>query len=350
MNFCSFLINFRFIENDENISSFYNAVINKYQDSNYNYAGLSNTAIESSNYNDVLLDKVYTFRTGKHNLNISDLYFIKGYRYNIKLAIVTENHECNLDINLTDPKGNEYYIFSTNGEELAYNNYREIPFGAAKTGNYSVNFTKLDGPNLNIHIKILRDEFCHKLFDAGDNLIWIDIITISSSDPPTEGIALQKYLYLLSQRKYNIYISRVSPVRIDYPNSVYLDHNVVDPSEEHISFPIYDNELMKGLFEEDQYHFGTSIHGEYLFNFTFYPAMEHTNILLFVVDEGQIASGQEPFPLNLSEFIPINIEGPKIGPSVSMPLEAQIGLGIGIGSLIIIGLAIAVYIKHKSNL
>lgn len=38
---------------------------------------------------EILTDRVYTFLNETCVLNISDLYFIKGYRYNIRFAVVT---------------------------------------------------------------------------------------------------------------------------------------------------------------------------------------------------------------------------------------------------------------------
>ncbi|TXT58883.1 MAG: hypothetical protein BAJALOKI1v1_1530002 [Promethearchaeota archaeon] len=301
---------------------------------------------------DILVDKVYTFREGIYTLNISDLVFNKLYRYTIRFAVVTDTHQCNMEVDLIDPVGHCYRVFTTDGSKLNFNEYREIPYGSAISGNYIVNFTKIDGPNLNIHIQVILDGLIFKWFDPGNNIHWGDVVKFIRPAPPPREVNYQKYLFLLPQRMYRMYIARVSPVRIDYPNKVYVDHNIIDPSEEHISFPIYNNQLMNDVFESSSYPFGTSIGGEYLFNFTFTPDMNYTNILIFITDEGQIATGKEPLPTNITALLSFisNFEFPEIGPTASIPFEAQVGIGIAASILAFMGLGIAFYIKRRSNL
>lgn len=312
-------------------------------------------SLQSSAYDDILVDKVYVLHSGEYLLNISNLNLIKGIRYSVKFAVVTDDHSCNMEINLTDPQNRVFEIFATSGNKLTFSDYVEIPFGAALSGNYTLRFKKLDGPTLNMHIQILVDGLVHEQFDPGDTIPWMTILTIPKPNPPDAGVNYQKYLYLLPQRMYRIYIGRVMPVRGDHPSTIHVDHSLLGPPDTSVVYPIYNNELMNGLFEAKAYPFGTSLGGEYLLNFTFYPQMNYTNIVLFIADEGEIASGYEPPTRNQTELwfnltMLMNLDAPEIGPSASIPFSAQLGLGIGLGALLVIGLAVGIYLRRKSNL
>ena len=78
--------------------------------------------------------------------------------------------------------------------------------------------------------------------------------------------------------------------------------------------------------------------------------MNYTNILMFIADEVQIATGLEIVSLNLTQLIPLTFEAPEVGPTVSIPFEAQIGIGIASVLLLALGLGIALYVKRSSNI
>ncbi|MBD3213814.1 MAG: hypothetical protein GF311_14490 [Candidatus Lokiarchaeota archaeon] len=287
---------------------------------------------------DLLIDKVYTFHSGQLVISLSNLSFDAKYVYNIRLAQVTENEGCEMRVDLFDPNGDEYNIFRSE-EQMSYEEYYEIPFGAALSGDYIINFTKLAGPNVNIHITISKGDLCYREFVSGDtNLVY----EVKKLEYISYGKNYKPYYMLREQWRYNIYLCRVSPISVNYSNEITLDHNIIDPSDEDVSFPIYHNKSLGNVWEPLEYSFGTALAGEYLFNLTFYMDPAFINVMILITDGGELATGDGGEPTNQT--------APDPGLFASIPFEAQVGIGIGIGALTILGLVILFYTKRQSNI
>ncbi len=286
---------------------------------------------------DLLIDKVYTFHSGSPSLIITNLTFEREFTYNIKMAVVTDEHECHMEVNLFDPEGDLYELFSSQ-EPMTYDEYFDIPFGAALSGVYNLNFTKLDGPNLNIHIIIRKGELCFREFVSGDAN---HVYEIRKFARIPSGKSYRPYYYFKDQWCYHIYLCRVSPISANRSNQINLDHNVVDPSVEGISFPIYTNHSLGQIWDPRNYEFGTAMAGEYLLNFTFYQDPEFINVMFLITDEGRLAAGEDAGSIN---------ETTAPTPIMWVPLEAQVGISLGVGALVLVGLIIMIYTKRHSNI
>jgi hypothetical protein len=254
------------------------------------------------------------------------------------MAQVTEIEGCEMRVELFDPVGDQYNIFSSE-EPMTYEEYYEIPFGAALSGEYRLNFTKLEGPNVNIHIIISKGDLCYREFVSGDrNLVY----EVKKLEYISYGKNYKPFYTLREQWRYNVYMCRVSPISVNDSNTITLDHNIVDPSSASVSFPIYDNKSLGNVWEPLEFSFGTAMAGEYLFNLTFYMDPAFINVMILITDEGELASGDGGEPTNHT--------APDPGLFASIPFETQIGIGIGIGALTMLGLVILFYTKRQSNI
>lgn len=304
----------------------------------------SMTPPQTQAYEDVLVDRVYTFMAGEYTINLTNLQFDKGMNYIIKFAAVTDDHQCHLEINLIDPENDVYAIYTTNTSgagRLFFNDYRELPFGAALTGLYTINFTKLDGPNMNIHLQVFEDEQCVKKLTDPNAIIRTEIQKFSKQPGGNDDTI---YQYLKTQWMYKIYFARISPTRGDNLINITIDHRVRDDSSPPVWFDIYLFPEIGEVYSPLTYSFGTAMEGEYRFDTEYEQPMNHTNIIFIIVDKYKIASGNEgESPDNGTT--PIPDPGPSI--YVSVPVEAQIGVGLGVGLVVLLGALLVGYAKSK---
>lgn len=298
-------------------------------------------------YDDMLVDKVYTFMADKYTINLTNLQFEKGINYKIRFGAVTNGHQCHMEINLIDPEDDIYALYTTNtsgGGRLTFNDYRELPFGAALTGYYTVNFTKLDGPTMNIHLQVLEEEDCIRKLTDPTAIIRTKIQKFSKQPGGNDDTI---YQYLKTQWMYKIYIARISPTRGDQPINITIDHRVRDNSNPPIWFDIDLPPEIGEVYSPLTYSFGTAMEGEYRFNTEYEQPMNHTNIIFIIVDEGRIATGDEGEPPDNSTQLPPD-PGPQI--YVSVPVEAQVGIGLGVLGIMLLGSILIGYAKVKHTI
>jgi len=283
------------------------------------------------------IDKVYTFHSAQPQISLTNLSFQAKYIYYFKLGQVSDNTECEMKVDLIDPMGDIYHVFESE-EPMRYDEYYEIPFGAALTGVYTLNFTKLSGPNVNIHIVISQGDLCCREFVSGDtNLVY----EVKKIEYISYGKSYKPYWALKDQWRYHGYICRVSPITYNRSIDIRMDHNIVDPSNESVSFAMYSNTSLGKVWEPLEYSFGTAMAGDYLFNFTFHQDVSVMNVMILITDEGRLATGEDEGPTNTTDTEP--------GIHISIPLEAQVGIGLGVGGLALVGLIVLFYIKRSSN-
>ena len=301
-------------------------------------------------HDDELADKVYNFREGPYTVNLTHLQFEKGLTYKIRFGAVTDGHQCHMELYVIDPEGDVYEIYTTNtsdGARLSFNDYREIPFGAALSGLYTINFTKLDGPTMNIHLQVLKDEQCVQKITYPTGVIRTEIEKFSK-DP--DGNIDIIYQYLEEQRMYEIFIVRISPVRGDKPINISTDFSIRDYTYNLILFSISLPSHLDVVYSPYSYSFGTSTPGEYRFWFEYKQPMAHTNLMVVIVDKYLIASGTEPnSPDNSSDSdsTPDNSTDTPSGIYCSVPIEAQLGVGLGVGLIVLLGALLVAYGKWK---
>ena len=102
---------------------------------------------------EVLVDKVFTFLAPEDTKQFKDLYLLEDLNYYVLLEIVTP-HNCEINISVIDPDLDTYDIFRTEVNISQGDQWFEVPFGTAISGNYTFIFSVIAALNLNVYIKI----------------------------------------------------------------------------------------------------------------------------------------------------------------------------------------------------
>ena len=262
-------------------------------------------------------DKVHTFHEDQREI-ILDPYLLGNYSYDISFAVVTDAHECHMNVSLTDPNGLIYYIWGSE-VPMRFEAYYTVPYGVTVKGNHTLIFSETEGPNLNIHIKIRQ----------GDEI------------PPPMLIPPNCSFYLKSDTMYKFYISRVSPIAYGLDNTLDINLNLTDPTG--IVFNIFNQEPIVRINTPIKFPFGTAIEGLYVMDINAYYVQPNINIVIQKVEVKSISTelnssdiGNETSNNNLTmkPFIP--------------PAAFYGGVGV-IGIFAIIALVIGYISKKKYN-
>ncbi|MHA2123071.1 MAG: hypothetical protein ACW990_17880, partial [Promethearchaeota archaeon] len=234
-----------------------------------------------------LVDKVYNFTTEKPYVYFEDsIYFEKLYNYYIILTVVNP-FTCNMSISLMDPEEDLYelsYIVGMGQDEV-----KEIPFGVALSGDYSLFFNALLTQNMTIHILLERRLKClsDKIDEYEESIIFRNV----SKFYPGKTITLQ--ISMLSNYYIKIYIEKVSPIAIYIEGGqTQMNHTLIDPQD--IRFNLYLNETVIGPGAANIYRFGTATEGNYTFSLTIQTNVDWVNIAYAVVLLGKIADDVDP--------------------------------------------------------
>lgn len=288
----------------------------------------------------VVVDKVYNFTIDRPFLYFDEnLYFEHFYNYFITVCIVTP-HTCNLNITLWDPEGDEYQI--SYEELMVQDDYREVPFGVAKSGNYSMIFSAKIIQNLNIHINIERGGFC--LYDKipSEELSYIIYYNILKFYNKTH---ISHPLTLKTDMNYRFYFGRVSAISKNLSGRTELVHTITDDLQS-IPFIIYTNDTVASPKEVTSYHFGTAGAGQYTVNLTIYCDVPAVNIAYAIIEKQRIADGIDPN----DDDPPPPPDDPINGTGIEafIPREWTIGMITFVGSAVAIPIIIVVYRKKKN--
>jgi hypothetical protein len=294
-----------------------------------------------NSYNGIIVDKVYNFTLDSSFVYLDgNLIFKSPYNYYITVCIVTP-HTCDLNITLWDPEGTEYQL--SYEENMVQDDSREIPFGTAMEGNYSVLFKALLTENLNIHINIERGDVC--LYDKilSEELPYIVYHNVSKFYNET---FLSHSLALKTDKYYRFYFGRVSAISIKLSSYTALTHYIIDESQG-IPFSIYINDTVASPNDVTSYNFGTAVEGVYIIDLTIYCDVDAVNIAYAVVEKERIADGIDP---NDDDPPPIP-EDPlngTTGVEAFIPREWTIAMILFVGSAVGIPILLIVY-KRKKN-
>ncbi|MFX1386520.1 MAG: hypothetical protein ACFE9M_04825 [Promethearchaeota archaeon] len=294
-----------------------------------------------NSYDGRMVDKVYTFTVDRPFLFFDrNLYFKKLYNYYITVCIVTP-HTCDLNITLWDPEGTEYQLSYENN--MVQEDYREIPFGSAMAGNYSLLFNAVLTENLNIHINIERWDVC--LYDKIQseelpNIINHDVLKFYNKGFLTHSLIFK------TNKFYRFYFGRVSAISIKLSSYTKLTHYIIDESQG-IPFSIYINETVASPAYVTKYKFGTAVEGEYIINLTIYCNVDAVNIAYAVVEKDKIADGTDPNDDDPPPIPEAPING-TTGVEAYIPREWTIGMIVFVGSIVGIPILIFVYRKKRN--
>ncbi len=288
---------------------------------------------------DVLIDKVYNFTVNRPFVNFSEkLYLEKYYNYYITLYIVTP-HECNMSVFLWDPEDDLYYLsYETDMEQ---DDYREIPYGVAITGNHSILFYTDLEENMNIHIHMERGGRClhDKIQSEELNYIrYIDVVKFYNNTHISHTLPMKTDYY------YRFYFGRVSPIAHILSGRTGLIHTITDESQG-IVFGIYENDSIASPANVTSYKFGMAVEADYRLNLTIYCNVLSVNVAYAVIEKFRIADGTDPNDDDPPQEIPGNNTS---GIDVIIPTAWTVGMIAFVGSAVAIPILIIVYRKKKN--
>ena len=321
--------------------------------SNYDaYDHDSHEPVEVPKSSDLELpDKVYTFMAPSDTWTFNGTYLEKEYMYYIYIEVVTPHNCSTMRITIWDPdippNQKQFNVFESNMfYSPEYGRYFEIPFGAEKSGGYTIEFYSESNDNFNLYIRIEQGPQClHDKIDSQyhDDEVFFEVTTFDN------GKSIDHDIDLETDMSYKFYIGRVSAISIKESNVVRLDYVIEDP--EGTDFIIYTNEFLADIDGVTMFNFGTAIEGDYEINIKIYCDVAHVNIAYAVIEDYQISEIEDVNKTKApekedSDKIDIIEELEKS--LFSMPVEGLIGVVAFVG-----GLAGTVYVlmvqQRKKN-
>lgn len=304
-----------------------------------------NQNVQMHSPEDTVIDKVYNLTVDRPYVKFRNITFQQHFTYYITVCVVTP-HTCNLNMTLWDPEGTEFQL--SYEENMAQNEYREVPYGVAIEGNYTIHFIAIDlNEAINIRITIERE---HKvLYDKVDSLEQADIIYYNVTKF-YDGTSLNHTLILKSDWYYKFIFSRVSPISKTLSNNVTVVHYILDETQG-IPFKIYLNKTLASPKELTKYAFVTAIGGEYAITTQIYCNVTAINLAYAVVESHRITDERNPNdpgpdPLPDNSTIPDNSTTP--GVEVFIPKEWTIGIIIAVGIFVGVPIILVIYNKKKN--
>jgi hypothetical protein len=298
------------------------------------------SGLKMNSPSEIIVNKVYNFTLERPFIYFhKNLFFEDSYNYYLTLTIVTP-HSCDMNITLWDPEGDEYCL--SYEENMIQNDYREIPYGVAINGNYSILFSAILSENLNILISIERGGTC--LFDKiqSDELadiIFFDVLKFYNRTYISHIVTLKTDMY------YRFYFGRVSPISKKLNSFTALTHTITDETQE-ILFSIYTNNSVASTKNITSYQFGTAMEGEYRLNLTIFCDVKVINVAYAIVEKQKISD--ETDPNDDDPPSPPDDHNNGTGIIVFIPKEWTISMIVFVGSAVGIPVIIIIYRKKKN--
>jgi len=270
-------------------------------------ANIKISQFENETWPKTYIDKVYTFPCPQWNESF-ELSFREYYFYKLYFSLVVPANNITISVKIIDPDGivyemfdDEMFMYPENGR-----NFYTI-FGAAKTGNYSLDVFVETELNTNIHIKISETV---KIFSNEVSFSKVingsyDVYPFRHTEYSTETI---EYLFELKEDTWHTVMAQ----RVTDISRIYADP-ILDIIIQDITIIIYDP-LMRPflIFSEAQIPgrgneplkilFGTAMDGQYKMKITTnssgYPKY---NLAFLLYNSGSIGEG-----INETEVVDIN--------------------------------------------
>ena len=273
--------------------------------------------------------EVFTFTQTQDTYTLSfDL--LRTYMHTIIVSVVTP-HSCYMNITLSDSSNREFQIFYTYISQI--DGEFSIPFGTAVAGNHTFMFRATLEENLNIKIKILREDV-NCLYDKIPQQEYVNIIFYEVTCF-SDGFFISHEVFFRTDRSYKFYIGRVSPISMNLSTKGSVIYNIIDPNA--IPFAIYENDTLASVAGVNIFSFGSAIGGSYTIGIRIYCKVAWMNIAYAIVDNGPICN---PPPTDDNQT--------SISDNFSIPFD--LGLYTVTGAGVIAGaLVLAVVHYRKKN-
>ena len=189
----------------------------------------------------LLVDKVFTFLAPDDSKQFDDLYLYKGINYYVLVEIVTP-HNCEINVTVIDPDLDVYQIFKTEVNISQGDQWFEIPFGTALSGNYTFIFSVIAELNLNLYVKISFDSEDKCLYDIIAPK-FLERMKLYQVNKFTNEMVVEHNTVFKTDTFYKFYLGRVSAIGgLTVENEVRVDYDVTDPDG--IEFTIYQNKTV----------------------------------------------------------------------------------------------------------
>jgi hypothetical protein len=281
---------------------------------------------------ELLVDKVFTFLAPNDIQQFDDLFLYEELNYYVLVEIVTP-HDCEINVTVVDPNSDIYQIFKTEVNISQGDQWFEIPFGTALSGNYTFIFSVIAELNLNVYVKISFDSEDKCLYDIMSPE-YIANLKLYQVNKFYDGTEVEHNIMLKTDVSYKFHIGRVSAIGGEpISREVGVNYDLTDPDG--IEFTIYANQTMKNVGEVLHFNFGTAVGGVYTVKIRIYCKVDVVNVAYAIAEDYSISTG-----INGTEPDPEPTNGTIQG-YFYVPIEWTLGFvvsaGLIVGALIVIG-------------
>jgi hypothetical protein len=294
--------------------------------------GLALAELPSASSEELFVDKVFTFLAPNDIQQFEDLYLYEELNYYVLVEIVTP-HDCEINVTIVDPDSDVYEIFKTEVNISQGDQWFEIPFGTAISGNYTFIFSVIAELNLNLYVKIFfdREEKCLYDIMSPEYIAKLELYQVNKF---LSGSVVEHNVMLKTDVSYKFYVGRVSAIGGELiSREVEVYYYLTDPDD--IEFTIYANQTMKSVGEVLHFNFGTAVSGVYTVKIKIYCKVDVVNVAYAIAEDYSISTG-----INGTEPDPEPTNGTIQG-YFYVPIEWTLGFvvsaGLVVGALVVIG-------------
>ncbi len=294
--------------------------------------GLALIDAPNASSEDLLVDKVFTFLAPNDIQQFDDLYLYEELNYYVLIEIVTP-HNCEINVTVVDPDSDIYEIFKTEINISQGDQWFEVPFGTAISGNYTFLISVIAELNLNLYFKIFFDREDKCLYDIMSPE-YIAKLKLYQVNKFYDGTEVEHSIMLKTDVSYKFHIGRVSAIGGEpISREVEVYYYLTDPDD--IEFTIYANQTMKSVGEVLHFNFGTAIGGVYTVKIKIYCKVDVVNVAYAIAEDYSISTG-----INGTEPDPEPTNGTIQG-YFYIPIEWTLGFvlsaGLVVGALVVMG-------------
>jgi len=295
---------------------------------------LTLTDAPNASSEELLVDKVFTFLAPNDIQQFDNLYLYEELNYYILVEIVTP-HNCEINVSVVDPDSDVYQIFKTEVNISQGDQWFEIPFGTALSGNYTFIFSVIAELNLNVYVKISfdREDKCLYNIMSPEYIANLKLYQVNKF---YDGTEVEHNVMLKTDVSYKFHIGRVSAIGGELiSREVEVYYYLTDPDD--IEFTIYANQTMKNVGEVLHFNFGTAVAGVYTVKIKIICKVDVVNVAYAIAEDFSISTvinGTEPEP------DPTNgtIRGYFYVP-IEWTLGFVVAAGLVVGALVVMGSA-----------